>query len=123
MTVWCSTSPVLERKQLGHVVRDVGRDALQIMRAHARSKQRLVRVTERRVHQQQAPVLANLLSKALGSLLHQHVTPAPRAWVCYKHTNSFCRASSNHYTYICAIKISDKKRRKLNTLTLCNLLQ
>lgn len=50
-----------------HVVRHKGRDAFEIVGAHARGEERLVRVTERRVRHQQVRTLADGLRKRLGA--------------------------------------------------------
>mmetsp|Transcript_15979 Transcript_15979/g.37862 ORF Transcript_15979/g.37862 Transcript_15979/m.37862 type:complete len:629 (-) Transcript_15979:82-1968(-) len=48
----------------------------ELLRAHARGEQRLVRVTVGRVGEQDALVLADGLGEALGAALQQHLAPA-----------------------------------------------
>ena len=69
-------------EQLRQAVLDEGRDAAEVVRAHARGEQRLVSVAHGRVHQQQLLVIADGARETLRTLFLKHVAPAVRSLLC-----------------------------------------
>lgn len=70
---------------------DVGRDVEDVPRAHPRGKKRLVRITERRVHEQQALVRAHSLRKRLRSSALQDLTQALGWFRTFRKKNQYVR--------------------------------
>lgn len=79
------TSPVLQAEEVVEVVGYIGGDFFQVVCPYAGGQQRLVSISECRVHQQQTLVLSHSPRKALRTLPQQDLTESSRGLTCYTH--------------------------------------
>jgi hypothetical protein len=79
----CGTSPILERVQVVEFVSDEWRNLQQVMCTNTRGQERLMSVTESRVHEKDILFCANCLGKGFWSLGLQDVSQA--GWWCINY--------------------------------------